>query len=73
MAIFITTAVKTSNPTYDTIVNFLSRYSDGLRAGWPGFGSRQWKEVFLYSTLSRPAVEPNQPPIQWVRGLFPRG
>jgi hypothetical protein len=28
---------------------------------------------FLFSTLSRPAVWPTQPPIQWVLSLFPRG
>jgi hypothetical protein len=44
----------------------------GLRAALRGFYSRQWK-MFLFSTASRPALGPTQPPIQWYRGLFPRG
>jgi hypothetical protein len=50
----------------------LSRYSDGLRAGRPGFGSRLGTEIFLNSTGSRPALGSTQPPIQWVPELFPR-
>jgi hypothetical protein len=49
----------------------LSRYRDGLQAGWLGFDSR--KEVFLYSTVFRPALGHTQPPIRRLRGLFPRG
>jgi hypothetical protein len=37
----------------------------GLRAGRPGFDSRQGK-IFLFSTVSRPALGATQPPIQWV-------
>jgi hypothetical protein len=50
----------------------LSRYSDGLWAGRPGFDSRQRKEILLYFTASRPALGPTQPPIQWVpESLYP--
>jgi hypothetical protein len=50
----------------------LSQYSDGLRAGRPGFESRQGYEVLLFSTTSRPVLVPIQPPIQWVAGAtFP--
>jgi hypothetical protein len=31
------------------------------------------KEAFLYSTASRPALEPTQSPIQWVPGALPPG
>jgi hypothetical protein len=48
-----------------------SRYSDGLRAGRPGFDSWQCK-IFL-STASRPALGVTQPPIQWVPGALPPG
>jgi hypothetical protein len=36
----------------------------------PGIESR-WKQKFLHPF--RPAVEPNQPPVQWVLGLVPGG
>jgi hypothetical protein len=52
-------------------LGYLSRYSDGPRAGRPGFGSRQGQEIFLFSTVSRPALRPTQPPIQWVPWAFP--
>jgi hypothetical protein len=47
-----------------------SRYSDRLRARRPGFDSRQRQELFLYSTESKPALGPTEPPIQWVPGTI---
>jgi hypothetical protein len=52
---------------------YLSRCSDGLRAGRPGLDSRQRQEVFLFSTASRPTLGPTQPPVQWVLEDSPRG
>jgi hypothetical protein len=46
----------------------LSRYSDALRAGRPGFDSRQGRETFLCFTASRLAPGPTHPPSQWVPG-----
>jgi hypothetical protein len=43
----------------------VAQYIDGLRAGLPGFDSRQCK-IFLFTTASRPKLGPTQPPIQWV-------
>jgi hypothetical protein len=40
-----------------------SRYSDGLKAGRPGFNSGQGQEIFLFPTASRLAVVLTQPPI----------
>jgi hypothetical protein len=48
----------------------LSRYSDGLR---PGIDSWQGQEVFLYSTVPRPALGPIQSPIQWAPGALSPG
>jgi hypothetical protein len=45
---------------------YLSRYSDRLQAGPPGFDSRQGED-FLYSTAS------TQPPIRWVPGPLSLG
>jgi hypothetical protein len=54
------------------IIRSLSRYSDGLRAGRPGFDSRQCK-IFLFSTASRLALRLTQPPIRWVPGALSPG
>jgi hypothetical protein len=50
-----------------------SRYSDGLRAGRPGFNSRQGQEIFLYSIVSTPALRLTQPPIHWAPGAISPG
>jgi hypothetical protein len=44
-----------------------------LRAGRSGFDSRQGLGIFLFTTASRPAMGPTQPPIQWVTGVFSPG
>ena len=46
----------------------LSRINDSLRAGRPGIEYR-WRRYFPHPF--RPALGPIQPPIQWVRDLFP--
>jgi hypothetical protein len=38
-----------------------------------GFESRQGQGIFLFTTASRPALEPTQPPIQWVLGALSLG
>jgi hypothetical protein len=54
----------------DTLVGYCSRYSDWLRAGRPRGRSSSPGRVknFLFSTSSRSAVGPTQPPIQWAPG-----
>jgi hypothetical protein len=42
-----------------------NRYSDVLQAGRPGFDFRQGHQIYLNSTVSRPALRPTQPPTQW--------
>jgi hypothetical protein len=42
----------------------------GLHAEGPRFNYRQGQQIFLYSTASRPALGPSQPPIQWVPVVF---
>jgi hypothetical protein len=48
-----------------------SRYSDGLLHERPGFDSRQWKVIFLYSSVSRSTLGPIQP--TGTGGCFPGG
>jgi hypothetical protein len=52
---------------------YLSRCSDELRTGRTGFDFRQGKDIFFYSTASRPALWPTQSPIQWVLGTLSSG
>jgi hypothetical protein len=35
-----------------------------------GFGSRQGLGIFLFTTASRPALGPTEPPIRWVLGAL---
>jgi hypothetical protein len=49
------------------------RQSVELRARRPEFDSRQGQEIFLYSTMFRPALGPTQPPIQWLPGFLSPG
>jgi hypothetical protein len=39
----------------------------------PGFDSRRRLEIFLFTTASRTALGPTQPPIQWVQGALSLG
>jgi hypothetical protein len=38
-----------------------------------GFDPRQGQRIFSLASVSRPALGPTQPPVQWVPGSFPRG
>jgi hypothetical protein len=38
-----------------------------------GFDCRRGLRIFLFTTASRTALEPNQTPIQWVRGFLSLG
>jgi hypothetical protein len=47
-------------------VDIATRYG----IGGPGIESRWWRD---FPHLSRPALKPTQPPLQWVPGIFPGG
>jgi hypothetical protein len=47
------------------------RWATGWMIG--GFESRRGLGIVLYTTASRPAVGPTQPPIQWVPGALSLG
>jgi hypothetical protein len=53
-------------------LRYLSWYSDSLWVGQPGSSSQHGK-IFLFSTVSRLALGPTQPPIQWVLGAISLG
>jgi hypothetical protein len=51
--------------------------SVGIAVGYglddDGFESRQGLGIFLFTTASRPALRPTQPPIRWVPGALSLG
>jgi hypothetical protein len=52
----------------DPIPGIAESYSDWVRAGRSGSDSRRGLGIFLFDTVSRAALGPTQPPIQWVPG-----
>jgi hypothetical protein len=52
---------------------YLSQYSVSLRTGRPGFDPRQRQRIFPLTSVSRPALGPTQPPVQWVPGALSPG
>jgi hypothetical protein len=54
-------------------IQTVQKYSDMIRSEWPGFDSRQGKEIILYSTAFKQALET---PASYRMGTgcsFPRG
>jgi hypothetical protein len=45
----------------------------GWTIGVLGFDSRRELGIFLFTTLSRTALGPAQPPIQWISGVLSLG
>jgi hypothetical protein len=45
----------------------------GLTIGVLGFDSRRELGIFLFTTVSKTALGPTQPPIQWVLGALSLG
>jgi hypothetical protein len=45
----------------------------GWMTGRSGFDPRQRQRIFPLSSVSRPALRPTQPPVQWVPGVLSPG
>jgi hypothetical protein len=52
------------------IAQSVQRWATGWMIGVLGFDSRRGLGIFLFTTASRTALEPTQPPIQWVLGAL---
>jgi hypothetical protein len=48
------------------VAQSVQRWATGWTIGVLGFDSRRWLGIFLFTTASRTALVPTQPPIQWV-------
>jgi hypothetical protein len=46
------------------------QYSGRLQTERPGFDSRYGQDIFIVYMVTRTAVEPTRPPIQWVPGAL---
>jgi hypothetical protein len=53
--------------------NKLSSWATGWTIGVLGFDSQREVGIFLFTTASRTALGPTQPPIQWVSGALSLG
>jgi hypothetical protein len=51
----------------------VQRWARGWTIGILGFDSRRGLGIFLFTTASRTALGPSQPPIQWVSGTVSLG
>jgi hypothetical protein len=51
----------------------LSGIALGYELNDRGFESRQGLGIFLFTTVTRPALVPTQPPIQWIPGALSLG
>jgi hypothetical protein len=58
---------------YHYLCLLLRQYSVWLRAGRSGFDPRQGQRIFPLAPVSRPALGPTQPPVQWVLGVLSPG
>jgi hypothetical protein len=52
------------------LAGIAQRYSARLRPGWWGVSTPSRSSEFFFDSVSRPALGPIQPPIQWVPGTL---
>jgi len=67
--LFLPIFVLHTNRSKDSSISVVTR----LQAGWPSINSWQRQQFFLFTIMSRPALEPTQPPIQWIPGAISLG
>jgi hypothetical protein len=59
--------------SYNKKAVIAQRWATGWKVGVLGFDSHRGLGIFLFTTASRPAVGPTQPPNQWVPGALSLG
>jgi hypothetical protein len=55
------------------ITQLVQHWATGWTIGVQGFDSWRGLGIFLFTTMSRTALRPTQPPIQWVPGALSLG
>jgi hypothetical protein len=54
------------------LLHFIT-FATGWTTGQSGFDSRRGQRIFPLASVSRPALGPTQPPVQWVPGVLSPG
>jgi hypothetical protein len=72
---FYTYAIKRrdSHALRAAMAQSVQRWTTDCTVGVLGFDSRRGLGIFLFTTASRTALGPTQPPIQWVSGALSLG
>jgi hypothetical protein len=68
-------SVRTINVTVleSFVIAFVMLYVSDSTTGRSGFDPRQGQRIFPLTSVSRPAVRPTRPPVQWVPGVLSPG
>jgi hypothetical protein len=55
------------------VIRIFISLTTGWTTGWSGFDLRQGQRISPLASVSRPALGPTQPPVQWVSGILSLG
>jgi hypothetical protein len=64
---------RNSVPNSYGLSTIITTWSSSLTRVHYGFDPRQRQTIFPVASVSRPALGPTQPPVQWVRGVLSSG
>jgi hypothetical protein len=70
---FVSAWISLLHPHVVGIRQSVKRWATGWTIGVLGFDFRRGLGIFLFTTASRTAVDPTQPPIHWVPGVLSLG
>jgi hypothetical protein len=66
--VFIHSFVLLTHCCWDSSISIMARLQDGWQGNWVGFPTMISNSLF--STMSRLVLQPTQPPMQWIPGVW---